>query len=92
MRFRTKLLITSMARVIIPVVLAIGSYLAIARYLYYEQRVQELWGGVDYGMLSDPSEAFSNMADDVSREIALALLVNPFILKMRVFWSAWIRV
>ena len=85
MRFRTKLLITSMAIVIIPVVLAVGSYLAIARYLYYEQRVQELWGGVDYGMLSDPSEAFSNMADDVSREIALSLLVNPFILEDKTF-------
>ena len=85
MRFRTKLLITSMAIVIIPVVLAVGSYLAIARYLYYEQRVQELWSGVDYGMLSDPSEAFSNMADDVSREIALSLLVNPFILEDKTF-------
>ena len=76
MRFRTKLIITSMAIVIIPVVLAIGSYLAIARYLYYEQRAQEL---------SDPSESFSNMADDVSREIALALLVNPFILEDETF-------
>ncbi len=85
MRFRTKLIITSMAIVIIPVVLAIGSYLAIARYLYYEQRAQELSGGVDYGMLSDPSENISNMADDVSREIALALLVNPFILEDETF-------
>ena len=66
MRFRTKLIITSLALVIIPVVLAIGSYLAIGRYLFYEQRVQELSGNVDYGMISDPSEAFSEMADEVS--------------------------
>ncbi len=81
MRFRTKLIITSLALVIIPVVLAIGSYLAIGRYLFYEQRVQELSGNVDYGMISDPSEAFANMADEVSHEVALALLINPFVLE-----------
>ena len=85
MRFRTKLVITSMALVIIPVVLAIGSYLAIARYLYYEQRIQDFSGGMDYGMISDPSETFSNMADEVSHEITLALLVDPFVLEDTTF-------
>ena len=85
MRFRTKLVITSLALVIIPVVLAIGSFLAIGRYLFYEQRIQELSGNVDYGMLSDPSESFSDMADEVSHDIALALLINPFILEEESF-------
>ena len=85
MSFRTKLLITSLAIVIIPVVLAAGSYLAIGRYLFYEQRVQELSGDVDYRMISDPSEAFSDMADEVSHDIALALLVDPFILEDQAF-------
>ncbi len=88
MSFRTKLLITSLAIVIIPVVLAAGSYLAIGRYLFYEQRVQELSGGVDYRMISDPSEAFSDMADEVSHDIALALLVDPFILEDEEFLAS----
>ncbi len=85
MRFRTKLLITSLAIVFIPIILAIGSYLAIGRYLVYEQQVQELSGGVDYNMVSDPSETFSRMADEISQDIELARLVNQFILEDKTF-------
>ena len=87
MRFRTKLLITSLAIVIIPIILAVGTYLAIGRYLLYDQQVQEFSGGIDYGMVSDPSEAFSDMADEISQEIALAMLVNPFVLEDKAFLS-----
>jgi signal transduction histidine kinase len=85
MRFRTKLLITSLAIVIIPVILAIGTYLAIGKYLIYEQKVEEISGDVDYRMVSDPSEAFSEMSDEIAHEIAMALLVNPFVLEDRAF-------
>ncbi len=81
MRFRTKLLITSLAIVVIPIILAVGTYLAIGRYLIYDQQVQEISGDIDYRMVSDPSETFSDMADEISQDIALAMLINPFILE-----------
>ena len=63
MRFRTKLLITSVAIVIIPIILAIGTFFAIGRYLVYEQKLDDFSNGFDYSMVSDPSEAFSDMTN-----------------------------
>ena len=40
---------------------------------------------MDYGMISDPSEAFSEMADEVSHDVALALLINPYVLEDTTF-------
>ena len=85
MRFRTKLLITSVAIVIIPIILAIGTFFAIGRYLVYEQKLDDITNGFDYSMVSDPSEAFSDMTDEVTHDIALALIVNPFILEDKSF-------
>ena len=85
MRFRTKLLITSVAIVIIPIILAIGTFFAIGRYLVYEQKLDDFSNGFDYSMVSDPSEAFSDMTDEVTHDIALALIVNPFILEDKDF-------
>ncbi len=85
MRFRTKLLITSMAIVVIPIILAVGTYLAIGRFLIYNQQVQEFSGEIDYRMVSDPSETFAEMADEISQDIALAMLINPFILEDKSF-------
>ena len=42
MRFRTKLLITSLAIVVIPLILSLGTYLALGRYLVYKQQVQNV--------------------------------------------------
>lgn len=88
MRFRTKLVITSLAIVIIPVILAIGSFLLIGRYLVYQQQVSELSVGIDYSMVSDPSETFAQMADEISQDVQLALLVNPYILEDKTFLEA----
>ncbi len=85
MRFRTKLLITSLAIVFIPIILAIGTFFAVGRYLVYQQRLNEISSGFDYTMVSDPSEAFADMADEVTHDIALALLVNPFVLEDETF-------
>ena len=81
MRFRTKLLITSVAIVIIPIILALGTFFAVGRYLVYEQKLNEISSGFDYSMVSDPSETFADMADEVTHDIALACIVNPFILE-----------
>ena len=53
MRFRTKLLITSLAIVFIPIILAIGTFFAVGRYLIYQQRLNEISSGFDYTMVSD---------------------------------------
>ena len=85
MRFRTKLLITSVAIVIIPIILALGTFFAVGRYLIYQQRLNEISSGFDYTMVSDPSEAFADMADEVTHDIARAPLVNPFVLEDETF-------
>ncbi len=85
MRFRTKLLITSLAIVVIPLILALGSYLAFGQYLAYKQQVPSFRSTVDYGMMSDPSGTFSEMTDELVKEIAINMLSNPFILENETF-------
>ena len=81
MRFRTKLIITSVAIVIIPLILAFGTYLALGRYLAYKQQVQQYTTAVDYGMVSDPGGTFAEMTDELVKEIEFISYSNPFILE-----------
>ncbi len=81
MRFRTKLLITSLAIVIIPVILAIGTYLALGRYLIYKQQAQQFSSAVDYSMVSDPGGTFAEMTDDLVEEIQHKMQTDPYILE-----------
>lgn len=85
MRFRTKLLITSLAIVLIPVVLAIGAYLAVGRYLAYQQQVPGGNTMVDYNMVSDPSGTFAEMTGQLEKEIMLSRTISPYILEDRSF-------
>ena len=81
MRFRTKLLITSLAVVVIPIILAIGSYLALGRYLVYKQQVEKFTSGVDYGMVSDPGGTFAKLTDELVEEITGQMLSDPYVLE-----------
>ncbi len=85
MRFRTKLLITSLAIVVIPLILALGTYLALGHYIVYKQHVQKYSSGVDYGMVTDPSGTFAEMTDELVKEIAINMYYNPFILEDEAF-------
>ena len=69
MRFRTKLLITSLAIVVIPLILSFGTYLALGRYLVHKQQVGQFSTAIDYGMVSDPGGTFAEMTDDLVKEI-----------------------
>lgn len=86
MRFRTKLLITSLAIVIIPMILALGAYLAVGRYLVHEQNIDN-GRVVDYGMVSDPGGTFSEMTDQLVKEILVTMLVDPFVLENEEYLS-----
>ncbi len=81
MRFRTKLLITSLAIVVIPLILSFGTYLALGRYLVYKQQVEQFSTVVDYGMVSDPGGTFAEMTDELVKEIAINMFIDPFILE-----------
>ncbi|MCR5670251.1 MAG: HAMP domain-containing histidine kinase [Butyrivibrio sp.] len=82
MRFRTKLLITSLAIVVIPLILALGSYLALGRYLIKQQQQPAGFSSfVDYNMVSDPGGTFAEMTDEMVKEIAIDMIRNPFILE-----------
>ena len=59
MRFRTKLLITSLAIVIIPLLLAVGTFMGFGRYMAYKQQLQQYSTVLDYGMISDPGGTFA---------------------------------
>ena len=81
MRFRTKLLITSMAIVLIPVILALVAYMGLNHYLLSQQQNQGHVTGIDYGMVSDPGGTFAEMTDEIVGEIAFNMQSDPFILE-----------
>ena len=81
MRFRTKLLITSLAIVVIPLILSFGTYLALGRYLVHKQQVGQFSTAIDYGMVSDPGGTFAEMTDDLVKEIAINMFIDPYILE-----------
>ena len=81
MRFRTKLLITSLALVVIPLILSFGTYLALGRYLVHKQQVGQFSTAIDYGMVSDPGGTFAEMTDDLVKEIAINMFIDPYILE-----------
>ncbi len=87
MRFRTKLLITSLAIVLIPLILSIGTYLALGRYLVYKQHVQQFSAGVDYGMVSDPGGTFAEMTDEIVKELTIIRFSDFYILEDMDFLS-----
>ena len=81
MRFRTKLLITSLAIVLLPLFLSFGTYLALGRYLVYKQQAQQFSAVVDYGMVSDPGGTFAEMTDELVKEITVIRFSDFFILE-----------
>lgn len=86
MRFRTKLVITSLAIVLIPVVLAIGAYIAMGRYIAHSQIAPNGNTVVDYDMVSDPSGTFAEMTEQLERDIQISMMTkNKFILEDKSF-------
>ena len=81
MRFRTKLLITSLAIVVIPLILSLGTYLALGRYLVLKQQVGQFSTAIDYGMVSEPGGTFAEMTHDLVKEIAINMFIDPYILE-----------
>ena len=82
MRFRTKLIITSVVIVIFPLFLAFGMFLMGGRYIVRKQQAtQEHSGAVDYNMVSNPIEAFAMGTDELIKHIEEERLVHPFILE-----------
>ena len=81
MRFRSKLIITSIAIVIIPVLLAVVAYVGLGHYLIYRQQSLNPASGIDYGMVSDPGGTFAEMTDEITGEIAYNMESDPFILE-----------
>lgn len=82
MRFRTKLLITSLAIVIVPLILSFGTYLALGRFLISSQ--QQRYGAVvDYGMITDPGGTFAAMTDELISEINIIKQKDRYILERK---------
>ena len=81
MRFRTKLIITSLVIVIFPLALAFGTFLLFGRYIAHEQKMQEHSGSVDYNMVSDPYETFAKVTDELILEFDTERFINPVVLE-----------
>ncbi len=81
MRFRTKLIITSVVIVIFPLFLVFGLFLVGGRYIAQKQISQERSGSVDYNMVSNPIEAFARGTDELIKGIEAERLIHPFILE-----------
>ena len=81
MRFRTKLIITSLVIVIFPLALAFGTFLLFGRYIAHEQKMQEYSGSVDYNMVSDPYETFAKVTDELILEFDTERFIRPDVLE-----------
>ncbi|MBO4458291.1 MAG: HAMP domain-containing histidine kinase [Butyrivibrio sp.] len=81
MRFRTKLIITSLAIVVIPLILALGTFLLVGKYIIYEQKMREYPGSVDYGMVSDPNGTFARITEEYIMKINVARQIDQFVLE-----------
>ena len=79
MRFRTKLIITSLAIVVIPLILAVGTFLFVGRFVIPEQ--DGYTGVVDYNMVSDPNGTFARITDDYIRKLEGARQFDRYILE-----------
>lgn len=80
MKFKTRLLITFLTIILLPLALAVTAFLVIGTYL---SRQQEEYGfrNSDYSVLIDPTQASRVMSDEIFYEVKGKLDENPSLLE-----------
>ncbi|MBO5057212.1 MAG: HAMP domain-containing histidine kinase [Lachnospiraceae bacterium] len=80
MKFKTRLLVTFLTIILLPLALAITAFLGIGTYL---SRQQEEYGfrNSDYNVLIDPTQASRVMSDEIFYEVKGKLDENPSLLE-----------
>ena len=76
MKFKTRLVITFLTIILLPLVLACTAFICIGGYLIKEQ---EEYGfrNDDYNMLIDPTQASRLISDEIFREVEVILTEDP---------------
>ncbi|MCR4901880.1 MAG: HAMP domain-containing histidine kinase [Butyrivibrio sp.] len=83
MRFRTRLVITSVAIVILPLVMTIIAFFLIGRVVFFGNRAFTFNQAFDYGMVADMGGTFSTMTDEIFDRVLTDMEYDPYILEDR---------
>lgn len=84
MRFRTRLIITSCAIILLPLVLTFLAYLGIGRFVI-NGNLNNFTQSIDYGMISDPGGIFSEMTEEILDEVEREREEDPYILEDKTY-------
>ena len=83
MRFRTRLMITSVTIVILPLVMTLIAFLLIGRVLVFGNRAFTLGQTFDYKMVADMGSTFQTMTDEIFERVMDDMEETPDILEHR---------
>ena len=76
MKFKTRLVITFLTIILLPLVLACTAFLGIGAFLIHEQEEYGFRNN-DYNMLIDPTQVFQIISDEIFLEVEDILNTNP---------------
>ena len=76
MKFKTRLIITFLTIILLPLVLACTAFLCIGAYLIHEQEEYGFRNN-DYNMLIDPTQVFQIISDEIFLEVGNILDQEP---------------
>lgn len=77
MKLRTRLLITFLAIIILPLVLTSIAFMSIGTYLLRESQLDQTLEKVNYAKLSDSMESFAELSEQLCEQIHVQLQENP---------------
>ncbi|MCR5101641.1 MAG: HAMP domain-containing histidine kinase [Butyrivibrio sp.] len=80
MRFRTRLIITSSAIVILPLILTFLAFLGIGRFVI-NGNLSNFSETLDYGMISNPGGIFNEMTEEIFNTVQKDMEEDPHILE-----------
>ncbi len=87
MKFKTRLLVTSLTIVLLPLALTAAAFIGIGSYLLKTENENGI-ANVDYRMATDPIEAFVEISDEIFREVRKQTAAGASRLEDREYLSA----
>lgn len=86
MKFRTKLIITFLTVILLPLVLSAIAFLAIGAVLVHNSDLSYGFETTDYSTMSDSLASFSDITDDIFCDLELTAESDPSLLGTKPTW------
>ena len=88
MKFRTKLIITFLTVILLPLVLSAIAFLAIGAVLVHNSDLSYGFETTDYSTMSDSLASFSDITDDIFCDLELTAESDPSLLEDNTYLAA----